>query len=96
MTVFLSKIYWKVTKKFFSWFDNDPRNCDHEWHVCATIWSTVSLQVVCPKCLTFGEVPDPSEEEWEAAYGVMERSYYPWNDKTRVVFQLSDDEGVGR
>ena len=65
------------------YFAADPQTCEHEWEVVASILSTVELQVQCCKCLTYSEVPKPSEEEWSASFGAMSKAY-PWPDRTRV------------
>ena len=77
---------WLSTKYLFArlkYFAADPATCEHEWDVVASILSTVELQVQCRKCFTYGEVPNPSKEEWGASYGAMENPY-PWLDRTRV------------
>lgn len=75
------------------YFASDPKTCDHTWDVVASIVNTVELQVQCNKCLTYSEVPDPSEEEWGASYGAMEDPY-PWADKKRIRYYFSSD-GAG-
>ncbi len=61
----------------------DPSTCDHEWDVVASISSTVELQVQCRKCAIYSEIPDPTEQEWDASYGAM-ATPYPWEEKSRI------------
>jgi hypothetical protein len=90
---------WLPTKYLFArlkYFAADPATCEHEWEVVAGILSTIELQVQCRKCIIYGEVPNPSEEEWGAAYGAMENPY-PWLDRSRVRqdrFFIHSDSGA--
>lgn len=69
---------------------DDPSNCDHEWDVVAGILDTVELQVQCRKCAIYSEVPNPTEEEWEACYGAMKAPYL-WEDKSRIRYYRVED-----
>jgi hypothetical protein len=60
----------------------DPNECDHEWEVVAGIFNGVELQVSCRKCMTYSEVPDPTEEEWVAATAMTDT--YPWYEESRI------------
>jgi len=78
--------------KRLQYFAEDPETCSHEWDVVAGILSTVELQVQCRKCFIYGEVPNPSKEEWDSCYGAMENPY-PWDDASRVKFSPAKPVG---
>lgn len=61
----------------------DPRSCNHEWHVVSTIIADVDLLLECYKCCSYGVVEDPHEREWSEAFSAPEKSYR-WRDNSRV------------
>ncbi|APX15665.1 hypothetical protein VWY34_06600 [Phaeobacter sp. JH20_02] len=61
----------------------DPETCEHKWLVIAAIRNSVELQVQCVRCFAYSEVSDPSQQEWNDAFGAMENPY-PWDDDSRV------------
>ncbi|MEM1086189.1 MAG: hypothetical protein AAGH90_00550 [Pseudomonadota bacterium] len=66
----------------------DPHECKHEWYVYCSITSTVSLQVICLKCETWGVVNEPTADEWERAYDQQ----WDWEYPERVEFTLPEKE----
>ncbi|WP_136444168.1 hypothetical protein [Pacificoceanicola onchidii] len=69
---------------------DDPATCEHDWYVVAGILDTVELQVQCMKCGTYSEVPEPTQEEWNACAGAMENPY-PWEDTSRIRYYQTDE-----
>lgn len=62
----------------------DPHECEHEWYVYRCVISTVSIQVSCLWCETWGVVHDPTADEWERAYDQQ----WDWEYPERVEFTL--------
>ncbi|GGX56639.1 hypothetical protein GCM10007385_26760 [Tateyamaria omphalii] len=89
---FLVPTSWLSTAYLFERIDilsADAATCDHEWHVVASILSSVELQVHCYKCNTYSEVPDPSKKEWDESYNAMENPY-PWRDHSRIRYYQNE------
>ena len=78
------KFLYKLLNLILKKLADDPDKCEHEWTVYSTAYAEVCLLVECYKCMSYGTVNDPTEEEWENAFGAMSNPY-PWKDNSRVI-----------
>ena len=79
MNIFYKLLIWIIKK-----LSDEPNKCEHEWTVYSTASAEVCLLVECYKCMSYGTVNDPTEDEWGNAFGAMSNPY-PWKDNSRVI-----------
>ena len=60
------------------------KKCDHSWEVYGVTTDDTTLLVRCETCGARGTVPDPSEEEWNAAFA-LNGEQMDWPDGSSVV-----------
>jgi len=76
---FRGRLVWWLLRRVV----RNPLSCDHQWSVVACVLSDGSLDVQCDRCLLWGSVEDPTEEEWTKATRALENPY-PWAEPERV------------
>lgn len=66
---------------------------DHVWTIfmTSTAGGRPALIAHCFKCWKFGEVADPSSQEWQEAFGCSS-SPYPWEGGDHRVTLLSEEK----
>lgn len=81
-------LFDSLEDRVLGWFTSsyepeNPAECQHEWFVVSTATQQVDLILECYKCMSYGVVEDPSEQEWSEAFSAPEKSYR-WYENSRV------------
>ena len=86
----VADLFASLEEKVLNWVASyhepeNPEECEHEWFVVSTATHKVDLILECYKCMSYGVVEDPSENEWETAFDAPSKSYR-WHENLRVKY----------